>query len=185
MVNSMDALDDTYRLGPGDKVSFRVLEDEEPARSLSVMDSGEMEVPLLGRVKVTGLTCKSAAHQIRNVLLKDYYHQASVIIGLDVMGVRSATRGKFYVGGCVRTIGYQNLPVGEVMTVGKAILAAGGFAQYADKRKVKIIRKVSGTGDSETKIVDLIEVLEKGKTSKDVVVEADDIITVPERLFNF
>src|SRR5262245_19719273 len=34
------ALDDEHKLVAGDKVNFRILEDREPAKSLSVTDSG-------------------------------------------------------------------------------------------------------------------------------------------------
>lgn len=47
---SMEALDDTQPLGPGDRVSYRVIEDKDQTRSLVVTDSGELDVPYLGRV---------------------------------------------------------------------------------------------------------------------------------------
>ena len=46
----MAVLDDQRRLGNGDRVSFRVVEDRKPPSQLVVADSGEMEVPLIGRV---------------------------------------------------------------------------------------------------------------------------------------
>src|SRR5438874_2359583 len=50
LLNSMALLNDAHKLGPGDQVSLRVIEDEDPPVRLSVADSGEIEIPLLGRV---------------------------------------------------------------------------------------------------------------------------------------
>ena len=46
--------DGQYRLAMGDRVSYRVIEDKEEAKSLVVTDSGELDVPYLGRVKAVG-----------------------------------------------------------------------------------------------------------------------------------
>lgn len=188
-VTSMAVLDESHKLGPGDQISFRVIEDEDPPRLLTVTDSGEMEVPYLGRLKAAGKTCKAIAYEIKGALEKEYYIQASVILGLDVIApaapIAIASRGTIYLMGQVRAQGPQEIPANQTYTVSKAILRAGGFAEYANKRKVKLIRKVDGKMEKETKIVDVVEVLEKGKTEKDVVVEPDDIIVVPERWINF
>jgi hypothetical protein len=62
-------------------------------------------------------------------------------------------------------------------------MRAGGFADFANTRKVKLIRK---QGDSaETILVNVDEVVKKGRTDKDPVVEAGDTIIIPERLINF
>ena len=46
--NSMDASDDQYRLAIGDRISFRIEEDENDPMALTVMDSGDLEVPYIG-----------------------------------------------------------------------------------------------------------------------------------------
>ena len=38
-------LDNQHRIRPGDKLSFRVAEDREEAKALTVTDSGEVELP--------------------------------------------------------------------------------------------------------------------------------------------
>jgi polysaccharide biosynthesis/export protein len=184
-VNSMELLNESHKLGPGDQLSFRVIEDEDPSRRLSVTDSGEMEVPYLGRVSVTGKTCKALAYEIKTALEKQYYFQASVILGLDVISPKgTVSRGKVYVTGQVRTQGPQEVPSDEVLTVSRVIQRAGGFSDYANKGKVRVTRK-SKNGSTETTIVNVLEILEKGKTDKDIVVEPGDQIFVPERGFNF
>ena len=178
---SMDVLDDERPLRIGDRLSMRVVEDREPPVSLLVTDSGEVEVPLIGRVIAKGKTCKQLAYAIKVPLERDYYYKATVIIALDVAGLKSP--GRVYVTGQVRNQGPLDIPPDETFTVSKAILRAGGFADFANKRKVKLVRKKGGS--TETTIVDVELVVKKGRTDKDPVVEADDTIIVPERLINF
>jgi len=178
---SMDVLDDGRPLRIGDRLSMRVVEDRESPVSLLVTDSGEVEVPLIGRVNAKGKTCKQLAYAIKGPLERDYYYKATVIIALDVAGLKSP--GRVYVTGQVRNQGPLDIPPDETFTVSKAILRAGGFADFANKRKVKLVRKKGGS--TETTIVDVELVVKKGRTDKDPVVEADDTIIVPERLINF
>jgi hypothetical protein len=73
--------------------------------------------------------------------------------------------------------------------VSKAILRAGGFSEFADKRHVKVTRKGGGAGgaDAEGEVVtlDIAEVLEKGLAGKDLELGPDDRVFVPSRLVNF
>lgn len=180
---SMEALDDTQPLGPGDRVSYRVIEDKDETRSLVVTDSGELDVPYLGRVKAADKTCKALASEIKTALEKDLYYQATVIVAIDQLNKK---RGNVYLVGQIRQPGPQDIPSDEVFTLSKAVLRAGGFSDFADKKKVKLTRKVA-THDAETLtfVVDLAEILEKGRTEKDLKLEPGDLIFVPSRLINF
>jgi polysaccharide export outer membrane protein len=180
--NSMDVLDDKRALGVGDRVSFRVVEDRKDPVVLTVTDSGEMEVPLIGRVSATNKTCKQLAYLIKAPLEKTYFYKATVIIGLDMVSVKS--KGRIYVTGQVKTQGPLEIPPDEVFTVSKAIIRAGGLADFAQKKKVKLIRKVPGRSETETLIVNLEEIMEKGRTDLDIVLRPDDTINVPTRLIN-
>ena len=48
---SMEVLDDKRSLRIADRLSMRVVEDDKPSVPLVVTDSGEAEVPLVGRVQ--------------------------------------------------------------------------------------------------------------------------------------
>ena len=214
---SMEVLNETTKLGPGDRVSFRVIEDRHEPITLVVTDSGEMEVPLIGRVKALDKTCKQLAYEIKPLFEKEYFVKATVIIGLDLVGTKS--RGKVYLTGQVRAPGVLELMPGEPVTVSQAILRAQGLADFANKREVRLVRKKEGmpepkpgwekmaprkkpgffvkVGDifrkkkpdpndsTETIIVDLVEILEKGHLERDPVLKVGDLIVVPERLINF
>ncbi|MBI3881521.1 MAG: SLBB domain-containing protein [Verrucomicrobia bacterium] len=176
----MKSLDDKRKLSMGDKLSYRVYEDREDARPLFVTDSGEVEVVLAGRIKATDKTCAQLAKEIKTVLEKDFYHRATVVIGVDQL---AKTRGKVYLYGQVRTPGALDLPTDEVLTVSKLILRAQGFADFANKRKVRVTRK-GADGLNVIYVIDCTEVLEKGRSDLDLDVQADDMIFVPQRLIN-
>jgi protein involved in polysaccharide export with SLBB domain len=176
----MRALDNRQRLAVGDRVSFRVLEDREDPKPLVVTDSGEVEVPHVGRHKAAGKTCYELALEVKPLLERDYYHRATVIISVDVL---FRTRGKVYVVGAVRQPGAVELTADEVMTVSKAILRVGGFSDFANKQKVRV-QRATETGN-QTIAVNVSEVWERGRTQNDISLKPDDIIFVPSKAINF
>jgi protein involved in polysaccharide export with SLBB domain len=176
--NSMSVLDDKKRLGPNDYVSFRVVEDRDnESQHMRVNDNGELEIPYAGLIPAAGRTCKEVAHAVKNALEREYYYHATVIIAVDHVSEKS--RGKIYVYGSVKGQGPQEIPADETYTVSKAIIRAGGFGDFANKRKVKLTRK-----DGKSYIIDLKRVIEEGRTDEDLVLQPDDQINVPQRLIN-
>jgi polysaccharide export outer membrane protein len=177
--NSMTVLDDKKRLGSNDSVSFRVVEDRDTeSQHLRVNDNGELEVPYIGLVPASGRTCKELAYSVKSLLEREYYYHATVIIAVDRVSDKS--RGKIYVYGNVKAQGPQEIPADETYTVSKAIIRAGGFGDFANKRKVRLTRK-----DGKNYIVDLKRVIEEGHSDEDIVLQPDDQINVPARAVNF
>lgn len=179
------AADDKYKLRVGDKVSFQIIEDREAPKSLLVADSGELEIPYIGRVTATDKSCRQLASELKALLEKDYYYRATVIISLD-----SANRllGRIYVWGQVRNQGPIDISVNENLSAGKAILRAGGFADFANKKKVRVVRAGGAGGDAAAKQsfeLNMVDILENGKIEKDILLQSDDFIIVPSRLINF
>jgi protein involved in polysaccharide export with SLBB domain len=186
---SMDDLDDRHKLGLGDRVSFRIVEDQVDAkeplepRALFVADTGDLEIPYLGRYAAVGKSCKQLAHELKAALEKDYYFKATVIIAVEL---RAKRFGAVYVVGQVRQTGPVDMPGDEQLTLSKAVLRAGGFTDYADKHHVKVTRKADAdNGTGRTFLVDVSEILEEGKTEKDLPLEPGDTIFVTSRLFKF
>ncbi len=178
----MEVLDTTRRLGTGDRLSYRVVEERREPVALTVADSGEVEVPLIGRVKASGRTCKEFAQAIKPLLERDYFYKATVIIGLDAISAKS--RGRVYLSGQVRQQGAIEIPPDERFTLSKAILKAGGLADFANKKKIKLIRK-NADGSAQTTIVDLDAITVRGQLDKDPEIFPDDTIIVPEKFVNF
>lgn len=172
--------DDKTKLRVGDKVSLQILEDKEQPKSLTVTDSGELDVPYIGRVAAADKTCMQLAKELKTQLEKEYYYRATVILALDVA---NKLLGHVYVWGPVKNQGPIDLMIGDNLSAGKAILRAGGFGDFANKRKVKVIR-VLPSGSKQTFDLNMVEILEEGKTEKDVLLQPDDAIIVDKRSWN-
>jgi protein involved in polysaccharide export with SLBB domain len=182
VTNTTDILDDKHRLAIGDRLSFRIEEDQEEPKPLFVTDSGDLEVPYIGRFPAENKTCKQLAVELKAALEKEYYYQATVILAVDVM---VKTRGKVYLVGPVRVPGPIEMPSDETLTLSKAILRAGGFSDFADRRHVQITRKAAGATDKQSFMVDVGQIFDKGKIENDVTLEPGDLIFVPERTIRF
>lgn len=176
---SMDSLDDKQKLGPGDRIAYRVIEDQDEPRVLLITDSGDLEVPYLGLIHASGKTCLGLAKEIKTALEKKLYYKATVMVSAEVIN-RTRVTGKVYVTGQVRNSGGYDVAAGETMTVSRAILRAGGFSDFSDKRNVRLIRATPSGRDTRT--INVQEIWEKGAVDKDPVVQPGDLIVVPERL---
>jgi len=150
---------------------------------ITVTDSRELDAPYVGRISVAAKTCKLLAKELKGMLEKEYYYQATVIIGLNSL---NKVRGKVFVWGQVRNQGPVDLLFNQKLTASKAILMAGGFADFANKKKVKVVRGAgSNGGASRTFEINMTEVLENNKPDLDIVLEPDDFIMVEARAVNF
>ena len=181
-VKSMDALDNQQKLGPGDHVIYCVIEDQDEPRSLTITDSGHLEVPYLGVVNVMDMTSYQIAKKLKSLLEEKLYYQATVIVAVEQIN-RTRVTGKVYVTGQVRNRGGFDIPAGEGLTVSKAILNAGGFSDFSDKKHVRLVRK--GKEGQQTFIINVQDVWEKSKLQDDLLVQAGDLIVVPARLLNY
>jgi polysaccharide biosynthesis/export protein len=177
-------LDDRQKLAVGDRVTFRVLEDKEDPKSLLVTDAGDVDVPYLGLSPVVGKTCREVAADWKTRLESRYYYHAHVVVALESANRAGAGR-RVYVTGQVRTPGPIDIPAGETITVGQAVMRAGGFAEYADKRHVRVVRDRGAGGEKNTMTVNVLDVWQKGRTADDLVLEPNDLIFIPTRLVNF
>ena len=86
----------------------------------------------------------------------------------------------FYVLGEVRKPGSYQLE--QAATAIEGIALAGGFTEKAAPNRTKIIR-THKDGRQETLVVDLNEVMKRGRKDKDVSLTANDVIVVPESFF--
>lgn len=179
--STMKSLNDKRRIVVRDRLSFMIVEDERPSQSLTVTDSGEVDVPHIGRVTVENRTCKELAMHIKRLLEKELYYQATVLIGLDSAGGQLLSRGRYYIHGEVNRAGPHEIPLDEILTISKAIIRAGGFTQYANEKKVRIVRKSA----SRPIEIDLVPILKKGDTRNDIEILPEDKIFVDEKFFNF
>ena len=174
--------DEKYKLRIGDRLSFQILEDRDQPKSLMVTDSGEVDVPYIGRVQAADKTCRQLSDEVKVQLEQEYYYRATVVLAVDAA---NRLLGRVYIWGQVRSQGAIDMMVNDNLTVGKAILRAGGFADFANKKKVKLVRAAGDGVEKKTFELNMVEILEDGKTEKDVALQPEDFILVPSRLINF
>jgi polysaccharide biosynthesis/export protein len=192
----------TYSIMVGDKIGYRVVEDNDEPRTLYVGPSGEVDIPLLGKYPVAGKRLTDAAKEIGRVLEKELYKQATVILSVEETSLSKIAPAassisssmassvpvkpkQLTIVGQVRSPGIQDIPSYEdKYLLSRAILRAGGFASFANGKRVKIIR-VNKQGQKQTIEANVLSVLEEGNLEDDIEVKPDDMIIVPEKLFNF
>ena len=181
--NAFNVLDDKYRLSIGDQLSFQIIEDEDDPKAITVTDSGDVQVPYIGRYPAVGKTCKQLALALKTELEKDYYKQATVVIAVDS---KPRSRGKIYLVGAIHAPGPQEIASDESLTVSKAIVRAGSFTDFADEKNVRITRSTgSGPDDKQIITVNVARIIEKSDTQNDLVLQPGDLIFVPERMIRF
>lgn len=178
-VASAEPIDPNHKLGRGDRLSFRVVEDrDDKVWPLFVTDSGEVDVPLIGRVRAAGKSTDQLQADIKSQLEREYYYHATVIMGLDNVAPK-ASKGRVYVTGAVRAEGAVELPTDEPLTVSKAIAKVGGFKDFGSK-VVKVQRRNGPKGGISVDV----GAVNKGEIDKDIVLQPEDIIVVREKIFN-
>ena len=90
------------------------------------------------------------------------------------------TGNTFFILGEVRKPGAYQLD--QAATAIEGIALAGGFTDKAAPNRTKIVR-THKDGRQETLVVDLNEVIKRGRKDKDVPLSANDVIIVPESFF--
>ncbi|OYU81506.1 MAG: sugar transporter [Flavobacterium sp. BFFFF1] len=97
-------------------------------------NNGEIEFPVLGRIKMGGLTKSEAVEKLKSLLRK---YITSPIINLRIINY------KFSVMGEVARPGLFNVPT-ERVTLPEAISMAGDLTIYGDRKQILVIRDVDG-----------------------------------------
>ena len=189
VLTSMDVLDNNRPISVGDTVSIRILEDRRDALQQIVAVTGEVQAPYVGLVNARGKTCRDLAFTIKRELEKNFFKNATVVIAIDKLNEKTQMEERevdleFYVMfGIVAKQGKYDLPANEDISISQAILRAGGFAQFANKEKVKIIRKTPQ--GNKTILVNVDGIMRRGDLERDVFIRKDDVIIVEEKTVSF
>jgi protein involved in polysaccharide export with SLBB domain len=192
-MGSMDRLDSTYLLKKGDTVSLRIVEDtsQKAPLSLKVQASGNINAPFINLVPAAGKTCKEVAFYMKKELEKEHFRVATVIVSLeDTVPTKSTgaligpPSNFITIYGQVQRQGKYEITPEEELTASQAILKAGGFSQFAKDTMVSVIRKYPKMGNVRI-IVNLRNVMMKGKLDYDIPIRGGDVIIVDEKLVNF
>lgn len=122
----------TYKLGAGDLISVRVLgEDDLKREKVRLSDAGTLSFPVLGEIRVKGMTVGALEEYITKGLKGRYLLNPQVTVAIEEYR-------NYFVNGMVEKPG--GYPFSPGLTVRKAITLAGGFKERASRDKINIIR---------------------------------------------
>lgn len=154
-----------------DNVEIRVFREDELTTRGQLSADGTITMPLIGAVRLEGLTTDQAAAAITRKLADGYLVKPEVSVSIEARIRRTIT-----VLGQAQRPGVFELPAHRQLTLVEAIGMAGGVTRIANAKKISLKR-----GGGQVVRVNLADIT-TGK-GKDIVLRDGDVITIPESLF--
>lgn len=168
-----------YLIEEKDVLNIEVRNEPDLSVTSRVTEKGEIWIPLLEKVKVTGLTIQEAEQFLENQFKDGFLNDPKITVQIDTQQMQEYSEKEVFVSGQVNQPGTVTL-LGKYMTVFEVVNKAGGFTNIAWPSKTKVIREENG-------VKNIIKVnlkkVKKGDKSQDIVVKPGDIIVVPESIF--
>ncbi|MFN2542117.1 MAG: polysaccharide biosynthesis/export family protein [Chthoniobacterales bacterium] len=166
-----------YVLHANDQVAVEVFGEDDLRTSGRLNAEGHLSLPLLGSVRLGGLTLGQAASRITELYGLDYLVNPKV----NVMLVGYAKR-RFTVLGQVNRPGSYEMPEGSPGGIDllEAVAMAGGYTRIAAPERISI-RRQSGSGGDQIVKVDAKRLARKGGSG--FIVQPGDTVTVAESIF--
>jgi polysaccharide export outer membrane protein len=160
---------DQYVIGAEDVISIHVWKEDAFTRTIPVRMDGKISLPLVQEIKAAGLT----PLQLKEVLtrrLKEFIENPVVSVT-----VAEANSCKVYVSGQVKTPGVYRLR--SETSMAQIIPMAGGFTDWANTKKILIIRNENGREKRMT--VNYRKIMSGSDPDSNVILKAGDTIIVP------
>ncbi len=158
-----------YRIGPKDLLLIKVFQVPELNTEVRVGEDGTITLPLLGKIKVQGLTRYELENKIATLLEKKYVNNPQVTIFIKEYRSQTAL-----VMGAIKKPGAYEV-VGK-MTILQLIAMAGGITNEAQDRIIVLRQR----GKMQASIVIPIEaLLIKGETKYNIEILPGDVINIP------
>ena len=155
----------TYVIGAQDILMIKVWREQDFTGPYTVRPDGKISVPLVGDVQASGLTPERLGEQLKQAL-SNFINSPDVSVSLQTVGSK-----KFYITGEVNRAGEYTLATPT--KVFDALSNAGGFRDFANKKKIIIIR---GSERIKFNYQDIL----KGKSlEQNIFLENGDTIVVP------
>jgi polysaccharide export outer membrane protein len=154
-----------YVIGAEDVISIRVWHEPENSGQFVVRPDGKVSVPLVGEIQAAGLTPEKLSLNIAESLQKIMVHPEVTL------GVEKVNSKKYYIQGEVNKPGSYALVIDT--TVLEALVNAGGFRDFANTKKIVILR------GSERLKFNYHEVTHGKKMEQNILVKPGDQIIVP------
>lgn len=138
-VSAADSDSASYTLRPNDTITLSVFDEPDLAANVRILKSGHASFPLIGSVKVGGLSVSSATNKITDLYKKDYLVSPKVTLTVNDYAAEYVS-----VTGAVNSPGQVPIPTSG-LDLSTAIASAGGLAQNANTNKIQLVRASGGT----------------------------------------
>jgi polysaccharide export outer membrane protein len=159
------AADTRYVLGPNDVVSVTVWGDKNLSGTYAIGPDGRLSMPLIGDFKAIGLTSPGLQDLIVEKL-GSFINEPVVNVQL----LRNNSKKYTLIGGVFRG---GPVPLLQETTILDALAAAGGFKDFANKKKIVLTR------GSKKFPFNYNEVVKGNHREQNITLEDGDIIYVP------
>ena len=156
-----------YVIGPEDVLQIHVWREPSLSATVTVRSDGKISLPLINDVQAAGLTPVQLQESLSN-RLKEFIDSPNVSVV-----IQEANSYKVFVSGQVKTPGVQRLRTETTLL--QIIPMAGGLGEWANPKKILVIRKINGQEGRLT--VNYKKMLE-GKVPP-LVLKPGDMIIVP------
>jgi polysaccharide export outer membrane protein len=154
-----------YVIGPEDVLFVRVWREMDFTASYIVRPDGKITIPLVGDVQAAGLTPERLGEQLKQAL-SDFINAPDVTVTITQVNSK-----KFFITGQVNHAG--EFPLVVPTRIFDALNNAGGFRDFANKKRIVIIR---GAERIRFNYIDML----KGKNpEQNIFLENGDTIVVP------
>lgn len=181
---------DSYTLGAGDQIQidiFNVPEYSGQNGRYQVLVDGTLNLPLVGSVRVQGLTLNRAAAAISARYARFIKRPITTVTLIQARPLRVAIAGE------VNKPGSYSIPISgdsvtgertaeggttQFPTVTRGIQLAGGITRLADVRQVQV-RRPRGAAPEQIINVNLWEFVQTGDLRRDLTLRDGDTIVVP------
>ena len=157
-----------YVIRPNDVLSITVWKEPSLSATLPVRPDGMISMPLLNDVQAAGSTPMKLAETIAEKLTTFIRDPQVSIVMTEVNSQRVYLLGEVAKPGPV--------PLLPDLTVLQAISTAGGLSQFADAKKIYVLRTEAG---AQRKIAFNYKQALKGESSQNISLRAGDTIVVP------
>lgn len=161
-----------YVITAGDLVEVSVFEASELKREARVGARGFITLSLLGPVQVMGLTTAEAEKRIEDLYRSKYLHNPHVSIYIKEQQGQKVT-----VVGAVKKPGTYDYPARRRLL--DVLALAEGFDDKAGK-SVQVRRIVDDPQTPATYLVDMDQLIQKGRTEMNMEIKSGDVVYVPE-----
>lgn len=158
-----------YIIGSEDVLYIHVWREENLSRTVMVRIDGKISLPLVDEIQAAGLT----PLQLKEVLIQRLKEFVD-ITNVSVI-VMEANSFKVYISGQVKGPGVFRLK--SETSLLQLIIMAGGFTEWANQKKILIIRKENGKEKRMT--VNYKKIVKGDDPGSNIVLKAGDTIIVP------